>query len=156
MKQIREMIELMESDSAFEEDIRLLVKSGKVKDVVEAAARGGFTVTENDWLEVINFSRTMSVDRADIPSIYEEVDEEQLESIAGGGPTTEVGDYWNPYISNNCWFWNPICDDAKRCMRTSCKQMRFDGDKGEGWYQCCCFNNGWCVKNIHHIAGTCK
>ena len=145
MEQMKLFLNAIETDAAFDEEIHALIAEGKITEIVEAAARKGFTITETQFRE-----------HMDNRSGREELSEEALEDIAGGSSSGN-GTYGNPYVSIGCWLiTSRTVGTDYPCERIVCKKHVSDGEQGSGWYRCKCWGTGDCVKQLHFVWGRCR
>jgi len=145
MEQMKSFIAAVQADAAFNEEIHSLLGDGKIAEVIEAAARKGFTITEADIPE------NSEIKDAEIcGSINGELTEEALENVAGG----TGGDAGNPYRSPTCWFYSLSGGD--KCTRTTCKKPVYQLPLLiPQWYICNCFGTARCVGSLHHVPNAC-
>ena len=141
MKQWKDLILALETDAALNEEFYILLKDGKIAEIVDAAARKGFTITETELREYLGDGGTKTEKN---PS--EVLTEEALESVAGGTNYT---------VSKSCWFLGGS-GDPNRCTRWICyKTVQLQVLKFET-QQCYCYGTSRCVDKMHHKVHACR
>jgi len=145
MNPMKEFITAVQTDAAFDKEIHSLLREGKIAEVVEAAARKGFVITEADLREHLENKGAGN-----------ELPEEALENIAGGARSDDSdGTAFKPYTSETCWFLSGLFDKSK-CARLTCIGKTWVGTEGAGpWYRCSCWGTSNCVDKNHHKDHAC-
>jgi len=141
MNPMKEFITAVQTDAAFDEEIHALLQDGRITELLEAAARKGFIITETDLRAHIDGKFTK-----------EELSEEALEGIAGGSGD---GTFSSPYISDGCWFIEEKRVERNLCSRLVCKKGVLAIGK-EAWYQCHCWGTSRCRDKEHHVNYACR
>jgi len=85
MEQMKAFIAEIETDVEFNKEINSLLKDGKVTEIVQLAARKGFTITEDDLREQLAAKGTETGE-----STNGVLEEEALENVAGGHSSSGV------------------------------------------------------------------
>ena len=147
MEQMKLFIEAIETDNAFSEEIHALLQEGKITELLEAAARKGFSITEADLREYMEGNSR------------EELPEESLEGISGGSQGN--GTISSPFTSESCWYLRGESNSIFHCKRISCKAVVLDDPYGQhplkgDWYQCSCWGTPRCVNSRHHVNHACQ
>jgi len=142
---MKSFITAIETDAEFNDEIHSLLRDGKITEVVEAAAKKGYTITEADLREHLEGNGAKVGRKAS-----EVLTEEALENVAGGESSL-----FQPRISETCWFMTGFTG-AKGCIRFSCKAQVIIGFGRTEWYQCSCYGTSNCVDGQHHTNSACK
>jgi len=147
MEIIGKMFKAMESDADFTRDIFEQAKNGGNAAAVAMAKGKGFDITEEDWQNYLDWSKSIT---AGIGS--KELDEEELESVAGGNGPQPKEKY-----SDQCWFFASGNAEMKfgamrkRCKQFSCSAIPF----GELMYFWCrCHGRDRCIDSWHIVEST--
>ena len=138
MEQITAMFSEMDNDVEFNAEISELIEKGILADVLSAASKRGFNITEADW-NVYRIS--MSKKRTQI------LTEAELADVSGGG---SGGQITNPKKSKNCFFVRNTNNDGvtrSKCQRLICTKL------DDGWWICRCWGTDACVDRMHKISG---
>jgi len=143
MEYMKSFIAAIETDAEFNEEIHALLGDGKVAEVVEAAIRKGFTITEGGLQEYFE-------------GRINELPEDELENVTGGSSGTGEtdGTVNNPHISKTCWFLRrPLTETF--CARLGCKK-ECNVEGVTAWYLCSCWGTSRCVNYRHHKDSACR
>ena len=152
MEQIKAMYEEMEKDADFGEEIARLFEKGTVADVLSAASKKGFNITEAEWEEYRNKAEEER---------RQKLSEEELADVAGGilEHILKKGNRVNPHKSSSCYknlspakeFRNGV--ERQKCVSPSCaKQINYGQHQGD-WFECRCWGTNHCVGMWHNAHG---
>jgi len=152
MEQIKILIEKIETDKGFAEEIQPLLENNNVAAIIAAAEKKDIKITEAEWQKYSKWLESISEKN----STKEELGEEELAEVAGGGG--KLFDPDNPIISRQCWASMPGGSEyrdgmwRKYCKQFVCKAFS-DGPEGARWYQCKCWGTDKCKSAWHYDAG---
>ncbi|MCL2603791.1 MAG: Nif11-like leader peptide family RiPP precursor [Defluviitaleaceae bacterium] len=150
MGQFQLMLEAMADDEAFGGEMKPLFEKLSVAEIIAAAKKKGFEITEADWQGYLDWQKTLL---ASSDSDTNELNEKDLEAVAGGFLISYVRDH-------KCWFHgdtsatqNVLYRDGAfrvRCRQFACRGFSpFEPDRDKTWKMCRCFGTNDCVGSWH-------
>ena len=145
MEQIRAMFDAIDKDTAFCEEINLIMEQGTAADIVSAASKKGFNFTESDWQSYLDWSKTV------IAMEKVEISESELENITGG----KGGSLFHPRMSSKCYYVaGNVRGISNGVLRNKCTAvcLRTEQGSGDGWWRCKCYGSDICVNRRHYIT----
>jgi len=146
MENIKILLDKMDTDKSFADEMLPLIEKNDAAEIVALAKKNGINITEDDWQEYVKWAESLAAKN----KTSKELNEEELEEVAGGNP--------EEYRSKDCWFYASGSAEykhgmwRKRCRQFSCS-ARVKGESGWGRYTCRCWGTNKCTDYWHYDAG---
>ncbi|MCL2603790.1 MAG: Nif11-like leader peptide family RiPP precursor [Defluviitaleaceae bacterium] len=161
MEKLQLILAAMETDMAFAEEMNPLFENEKVAEIIAAAKKKGFEVTEADWKGYTEWVEGLTAEHGGT----KELNEDDLDAVAGGtggsGSTgcfyigsRDIGDAKERDQNGRVGFGGRL---ANWCKSPSCKALipyrLLTG--GSNWVTCPCWGTSNCVNKWHLHDTSC-
>jgi len=142
MEEIKKLLELIENDSMFADEIMPLMKDANEPAIIAAAKKKGLEITEADWKAFTLWQDSLPVSNESAQPL----NEEELENVAGGSMRTKKSYCWfkaasEPEFRNG--------EMRRRCKALSCRSLKIDPP---AVIECWCHETRACADGWHSNA----